>query len=51
MSRKDIIERAVASFRNADPTYGARVEAAVKELRSGAMADPADNAPEKTASF
>lgn len=49
VSREDIIDRAVASFRNADATYGARVEAAVKELRSGALDDPAANAPEKTA--
>ena len=51
VSRDDIIERAVANFRNADATYGARVEAAVKDLRSGALDDPAANVPEKTAGF
>lgn len=50
VSREDIVERAVANFRNADATYGARVEAKVKELRSGRLA-PEDNAPEKTAGF
>jgi catalase len=34
VSRDVIVERAVANFRAADPEYGARVEARVKELRS-----------------
>ena len=34
VSRDDIITRSIAHFRAADPTYGDRVEAAVKELRS-----------------
>jgi len=33
VSRFDIAERSIAQFRAADPEYGARVEAAVKELR------------------
>ena len=33
VSRPDIIERSIGYFRNADPEYGARVEAAVKALR------------------
>ncbi|MGI9431493.1 MAG: catalase [Myxococcota bacterium] len=33
VTRSDIIERSIAHFRAADPTYGERVEAAVKELR------------------
>lgn len=33
VSRPDIIERSVGHFRNADPEYGARVEAAVKAQR------------------
>ena len=52
VSRDDIIERAVANFRNADPDYGARVEAAVKELREGKPDEAgAEEAPEKTAGF
>ena len=34
VSRDDIVERALGSFRNADPDYGARVDAKVKSLRS-----------------
>jgi catalase len=34
VSRDDIVERAVAHFRSADPDYGARVEAEVKKLRA-----------------
>ncbi len=34
VSRDDIIERAIANFRNADPEYGARIEAGVKARRS-----------------
>jgi catalase len=34
VSRADIVERAVANFTAADPEYGARVEARVKELRA-----------------
>ena len=33
VTRPDVIERAIGHFRNADPEYGARVEAAVKSLR------------------
>jgi catalase len=33
VSREDIIERATAHFRNADPDFGGRVAAAVKERR------------------
>jgi catalase len=33
VARADIVERSVAHFRNADPEYGARVEAAVKARR------------------
>jgi catalase len=35
VSREEIVERAVANFRNADPEYGERVAAAVKDLRAG----------------
>ena len=35
VSRADIVSRAIAHFRTADPEYGARVEAAVKERRAG----------------
>ena len=34
VSRRDIVDRAIAHFRNADVEYGARIEAAVKEARS-----------------
>ncbi len=34
VSKDDIIERSIASFRHADPDYGARVETGVKERRS-----------------
>lgn len=34
VSREEIIGRALSHFREADPSYGERVEAAVKELRS-----------------
>jgi catalase len=34
VSREDIIGRALSHFREADSSYGERVEAAVKELRS-----------------
>jgi len=34
VSRDDIVLRSIAHFRAADPEYGARVEAAVKELRT-----------------
>ena len=34
VARDDIVERAIAHFRAADPDYGARVEAAVKSLRA-----------------
>jgi catalase len=34
VSRDDVIERSIEHFRKADPEYGARVEAAVKERRS-----------------
>jgi catalase len=34
VSRDVIVERAIANFRAADPDYGARVEARVKELRA-----------------
>jgi catalase len=34
-SRDDVIERSVGHFRAADPQYGGRVEAAVKQQRSG----------------
>jgi catalase len=34
VSREDIIGRSLSHFREADPGYGERVEAAVKELRS-----------------
>jgi catalase len=47
VSKQEIIDRAVTSFRNADQTYGDRVEAKVKEIRSGPLA-PEVNAPEKT---
>ena len=33
VSRQEIIERSISHFREADPSYGERVEAAVKELR------------------
>jgi catalase len=33
VSRNDIIARSIAHFRAADPSFGDRVEAAVKELR------------------
>ena len=39
VSRDDIVERAVANFREADPDYGERVAALVKELRSGPTPD------------
>jgi catalase len=32
--RQDIVDRAIAHFRNADAEYGARVEATVKDARS-----------------
>jgi len=35
VTRLDIVERSVAHFRAADPDYGARVEAAVKDRRRG----------------
>ena len=35
VSRADIVSHAIAHFRTADPEYGARVEAAVKERRAG----------------
>ena len=50
VTRQDILDRAVASFRNADPEYGDRVEAKCKELRAGPGA-PEDNAPDNTAGF
>jgi catalase len=34
VSRQDIVDRAIAHYRNADAEYGARVEAAVKDARS-----------------
>ena len=34
VTREDIVERSVSYFRNADPDYGARIEAAIKEKRS-----------------
>ncbi len=36
VSRQDVIDRSIEHFRRADPEYGARVEKAVKERRSGA---------------
>jgi catalase len=33
VSRDDIVQRAIGHFRNADPEYGARVEAAIKRKR------------------
>jgi catalase len=33
VSRPEIIERSIGHFRDADPEYGARVEAAVKAQR------------------
>ena len=35
VSRDDIVERSIGHFRAADPEYGARVEAAVKQVREG----------------
>jgi catalase len=34
VSKGDIIERSIASFRSADPGYGARIQAAVEALRA-----------------
>jgi catalase len=52
VSRDDIIERAVASFRSADPTYGDRVAAAVKDLREGKSGEAgAEEAPDTTGGF
>jgi catalase len=34
VSREDVIARSISHFRNADPDYGTRVEAAVKALRA-----------------
>jgi catalase len=33
VSREDIVERAIGNFRNADPDFGKRLEAAVQALR------------------
>jgi len=33
VTRDEIVERSIASFRQADPDYGTRIEAAVKEHR------------------
>ena len=52
VSRDDIIERAVASFRSADPTYGDRVAAAVADLREGKSGEAgAEEAPDTTGGF
>lgn len=33
VTREDIVERAIGNFRNADPEFGKRLEAAVQALR------------------
>jgi catalase len=33
LAHEEIVARSIGPFRNADPEYGARVEAAVKERR------------------